>query len=98
MERTKLETYINRDLERDLQILAAVQGKAFSELVEQAVSDYVVGAGGLRSELFEGIRRYQREQGTPEPSEEEAMRIANEEVHRYREENIERYTSHTRNA
>lgn len=97
MEKTKLETYIDEGVLRSLRERAASEGREDSEVIEEAISDYLYGRrADSKPDLLERIQVYQRQRGTNPPSEEEATELANEEVHKYREEQLEIYTKHAR--
>ena len=86
MERT--ETKIDRVLVERAREQARREGREESELIEEALRRYLSEAGenrqpGISASLDSARERRERE-GIPEPSEEEAMRIAVEEQHAYR--------------
>jgi len=78
---------INEDLLRQVRAIAKEHGLTEVELVEAAVASYIVVMGGSDPEaLFDRIDLYQRLRGVELLSEDEAMRLANEELHAMRRE------------
>jgi predicted transcriptional regulator len=74
MARTKATVYLDPSVLRAMRVAAARRGKRDSDIVEEALRRFL----GL--EAIEAIR------ARSGLDEEEAMRIANEEVHAYRRE------------
>ncbi len=95
-EKTKVETYLSPSMLRELRERELAKGRPDHEIIEEALADYL-SAGRLRGtapDLFERITAYQKFLGTPELSEEEAMELANAEVHGHREEHPEIHPRH----
>lgn len=88
MERTW--TKVSRDLLEEVRRRAAEEGRDEAEVIEDAVSHYLreVRRSEPRSvtEVLESMREWRKERGVPELSEEEAMKLANEELRAYRRE------------
>jgi hypothetical protein len=82
----KAQTEISAELLEEVRRLAEEQGRSEAEVVEDAVRSYVVRRVSDPEPLFERIDRWQRERGVEPLSEEEAMRLANEELHAMRRE------------
>ncbi len=96
MEKTKLETYVSGELREVLRGRAAEEGRPETELVEEALADYLYSVplpGEATPGLLERVERYQRLLGTPPLSEEEAMKLAVEEQHAARRERREKGTA-----
>ena len=88
-----VETKIDRDLMDAVRERAAEEGRSEEELIEEAVRRYLGDGepsagkvGGTLGELLDRIDKGQKERGVKPLSEEEAMRLANEEVHALRRE------------
>lgn len=88
MERT--ETKISQDLLEEVRRRAAEEGRDEAEVIEDAVSRYLremrQPEPGSITEVLERMRDWRKERGIPELSEEEAMKLANEELRAYRRE------------
>jgi hypothetical protein len=83
------KTEISAELLEELRRKARDQGRSERELLEEAVRRYLRGSAtryGSLEELFERIDRGQKERGVEPLSEEEAERIAYEELHAMRSE------------
>lgn len=81
----KQQTEINAELLEELRRKAKEQGRPESELLEEAVRRYLKLPSSL-AELFEEADRWQRERGIEPLSDEEALALANEELHAMRRE------------
>ena len=85
-----MQVEISNELMEELRSVAREQGRSESEVMEDAVRRYVyTNARTQFSEpelLFDRIDQWQREQGVEPLSEDEAMRLANEELHAWRRE------------
>lgn len=87
VEKQKAE--ISAELLEELRRRARDQGRSESDLLEEAVRRYLrepTRRSNSLEELFERIDRGQRERGVEPLSEEEAERIAYEELHAMRRE------------
>lgn len=87
VEKQKIE--IRAELLEELRRGAREQGRPEGDLLEEAVRLYLRGSAsrsGSMGELFERIDRGQRERGVEPLSEEEAERVAYEELHAMRRE------------
>jgi predicted transcriptional regulator len=85
----KVRTEIDAELLEAVRRLARQQGRDESAVIEDAIRRYVSassGRPGTLAELFERIDRGRKERGVEPLSEEEAMRLANEELHAMRRE------------
>ena len=80
-----MQTEIDDRLLRELRELASEQGRSERELLDEAVLRYLRGRAGLK-QLLEDADRWQKEQGVEPLSDEEAMRLADEELHAARRE------------
>lgn len=79
----KRRTEISAELLEGLRRRAKEQGRLESELLEEAVRLYVKLPSSL-AELFEEADRWQRERGIEPLSDEEALALADEELHAMR--------------
>ena len=85
MERT--ETKMNRELLEALRRRAAEEGREEYEVLEDVARYYLEhGNWAGITELIERSRERRERAGIPEPSEDEAMRIAVAEQHAHRDE------------
>jgi hypothetical protein len=85
MERT--ETKMDRELLEALRRRAAEEGREEYEVLEEAARFYLEhGRRASITELIERARERRERAGVPEPSEDEAMRIAVAEQHAHRSE------------
>jgi len=82
----KVQTEISAELLEEVRRLAVEQGRSETEVVEDAVRSYVVRRVSDPEPLFERIERWQRERSVEPLSEDEAMKLANEELHAMRRE------------
>jgi hypothetical protein len=82
----KFNMEINAELMEEVRRLAEEQGRSEVEVVEDAVRSYVVTRFRHPDVLFGRIDRWQIEQGVDPLSEEEAIRLADEELHNWRRE------------
>jgi hypothetical protein len=82
----KVNMEISAELMEEVRRLAEEQGRSEAEVVEDAVRTYVVTKFRDPDRLFGRIDRWQLEQGVDPLSEEEAMRLADEELHAWRRE------------
>lgn len=83
----KQKTEISAKLLEELRRRAKEQGRPEGELLEEAVRRYLLlERPGTLAELFEGAARWQREQGVDPLSDEEAAKLADEELHAMRRE------------
>jgi hypothetical protein len=82
----KVQTEISAELLEEVRRLAEEQGRSETEVVEDAVKSYVVRRVSDPEPLFEHIERWQRERGVEPLSEDEAIKLANEELHTMRRE------------
>lgn len=89
----RVQTQISRELLEEVRKRATREGRQDSEIIEEAVRGYLLGRREGRSkelpEIFEEIDCYQQRQGVEPLSEEEAMKMAVEEQHAWREERRE---------
>lgn len=74
---------INEDLLRQVRAIARDRGLTEEELVEAAVASYVMRVSKPEA-LFDRIDLYQRLRGVDPLSEDEAMKVAYEELHAMR--------------
>ena len=81
----KQKTEIDGTLLEELRRRAEQQGRDEGELLEEAVRRYLDAPRTL-AELFDRANRWQREQGVEPLTDEEAMELANEELHAMRRE------------
>jgi hypothetical protein len=87
----KQRTEINAGLLEELRARAREQSRAEGELLEEIVRSYLVLAPRRSNSLggfFEGLER-RREEGVEPLSEEEAISLANDELHAMRRERKE---------
>lgn len=89
----KQKTEIDAGLLEELRRRAEEQGRPEGELLEEAVRRYLLALAPRRSgsmkEFFEKLEHRQREEGVEPLSEDEAMELANEELHAMRRERRE---------
>jgi hypothetical protein len=86
-EKQRIE--IDAGLLQELQARAREQSRTEGELLEEIVHSYLVLAprrSNSLDEFFEGLQRRCREIGVEQLSEEEAVSLANEELHAMRRE------------
>jgi len=85
----KQRTEIDAGLLEELRRVAREQDRREDEVLEEAVRRYLI-AGARRSksliDLFDRIDRGQEERGVEPLSDEEAMQLANDELHAWRNE------------
>lgn len=81
----KQKTEIDAGLLKELRRRAEDQGRPEAEVLEEAVRRYLDAPRTL-AELFDRADRWQREHGVEPLTEEEAMELANEELHAMRRE------------
>lgn len=86
----KQRTEISADLLTELRERAKERGLTETEVLEEAVRRYLERAGTL-TEVLERVADSQRERGTKTLPEDEAMNLAVEEQHAWRQERHERY-------
>ena len=82
-------TEIDAGLLEELRAKAREQSRTEGELLEEIVRSYLVLAPRLSNslgEFFEGLERRRRERGVEPLSEEEAVSLANEQLHAMRRE------------
>ncbi len=77
---------IDGDLVVEVRTMAEEQGRSGRELLDEAVRSYLSRRRVGLKEPFEDAARRQREQGIVPLSDEEAMRLANDELHAMRRE------------
>jgi hypothetical protein len=85
----KQRTEIDARLLEELRAKAHQQSRTESELLEEIIRSYLVLAPRRASSLgrfFEDLERRRREEGVEPLSEEEAIDLANEELHAMRRE------------
>lgn len=82
----KRKTEIDAGLLEELRRRAKEQGRSEGELLDEAVRRYLKPHGGSLAELFEEAERWQRERGIAQLSDEQALALANEELHAMRRE------------
>ena len=85
----RVQAEIDERLLSEIRKLAQQQGRSERELLEEAIRRYLrepTRRSGSLEELFERIDRGQRERGVEPLSEEEAERLAYEELHAMRRE------------
>jgi len=88
----KQQTEIDAGLLEELRAKAHEQSRTESELLEEIVRSYLVLAPRQSNSLggfFEGLERRRRNEGIEPLSEEEAISLANEELHAMRRERRE---------
>lgn len=89
----KQKTEIDAGLLEELRRRAEEQGRPEGELLEEAVGRYLLALAPRRSgsmeKFFEEVERCRREEGVEPLSEDEAMELANEELHAMRRERRE---------
>lgn len=81
----KQKTEIDVELLKELRRRAEDQGRPETEVLEEAVRRYLDAPRTL-AELFDRADRWQREHDVEPLTEEEAMELANEELHAMRRE------------
>jgi len=85
----KQRTEIDAGLLEELRRVAREQNRREDEVLEEAVRRYLT-SGARRSrdliDLFDRIDRGQEERGVEPLSDEEALRLANDELHAWRDE------------
>lgn len=81
----KQKTEIDAGLLEELRRRAEEQGRAETEVLEEAVRRYLDALREL-AELFDRADQWQREHGVEPLTDEEAMELANEELHAMRRE------------
>lgn len=81
-----VRTEIDGELLAEVRRIADEQGRSERELLDEAVRTYLLRRRPGLKELFEDAARWQREQGIDPLSDEEAMRLANDELHAMRRE------------
>jgi hypothetical protein len=77
---------IDGELLAEVRRMADEQGRSERELLDEAVRTYLLRCRAGLKELFEDAARWQRERGIDLLSDEEAMRLANDELHAMRRE------------
>ncbi len=82
----KQKTEINAELLEELRRRAREQGRPEGDLLDEAVRRYLKLYSGSLAELFEEAERWQRERGVAQLSDEQALALANEELHAMRRE------------
>jgi len=83
----KHRTFIDTGLLEELRARAHEQSRTEGELLEEIVRSYLFLAptrSNSLGEFFEGLERRRRKEGIEELSEEEAINLANEELHAMR--------------
>jgi hypothetical protein len=88
----KQRTFIDAALLEELRVRAHEQSRTEGELLEEIVRSYLVLAPKRSDSLgafFENLARRRREEGVEQLSEEEAISLANEELHAMRRERRE---------
>lgn len=89
----KQKTEINAGLLTELRRRAEELGRPEGELLDEAVRRYLLvlmpRRSGSLEEFFEKVERRRREEGVEPLSEDEAMELANAEVHAWRRERRE---------
>jgi hypothetical protein len=86
---SSVQAEIDEKLLKEIRRLAQKQGRSERELLDEAIRRYLQEPprrSGSLKELFERIDRGQRERGVEPLSEEEAMELADEELHAMRRE------------
>ena len=91
MPRHKTTLYIDDDLRDATKVAAVAAKKTESEIVEQALRQYLKTDDAERDrqsirDLFDRIAERQEREGIPPLTDEEAMQLANEELHAMRAE------------
>ncbi len=81
----KQKTEIDARLLKELRHRAEQQGRPETEVLEEAVRRYLDAPRTL-AELFDRAAQWQREHGVESLTDEEAMKLANEELHAMRRE------------
>jgi len=81
-----VEVEFSEGLLREVRRLASEQGRSEAEVVEEAVRSYVVRLARVRNPdfLFDRIDAWQRERGVDPLSEEDAAKLADQELHAMR--------------
>lgn len=88
----KQRAEIDAGLMEELRALAHEQSRTEGELLEEIVRSYLVAAprrSGSLDEFFERLERRRRDDGVEPLPEDEATRLANEELHDMRRERRE---------
>jgi len=82
----KAQPQISPELMEIVRRVAEEQGRSAAEVVEAAVRSYVVRLEQVHDPefLLDRIAEWQRDRGTPSPSEDDAMRLADGELHAFR--------------
>jgi Arc/MetJ family transcription regulator len=91
MARHKTTLYIDDDVRAATKVAAVAAKKTESEIVEEALRQYLKTDDAERHrqsirDLFDRIAEYQAAQGVPPLTDDEAMQLANEELHAMRAE------------
>lgn len=81
-----MQVDVDDSLLREVRRLAEEQGRSEAEVVEDALRSYVVRPFSDPDTLFERIDRWQSERNVASFSEEDAIRLADEELHAMRQE------------
>ncbi len=77
---------VDGDLLAEVRRMADEQGRSERELLDEAVRTYLLRRRAGLKELFEDAARRQRKRVLDPLSDEEAMRLANDELHAMRRE------------
>lgn len=88
MDAERTETRVSWKLLEAVRERAMAEGRAESEVVEEALRRYLAGSPdneeGSFGEIFARVAEYQRRHGVEPLSDEEAMKLAVEEQHAHR--------------
>ncbi len=82
----KQRTEIDAGLLEELRRVAREQDRREDEVLDEAVRRYLIAGDRRSKSLFERIDHGQEERGVEPLSDEEAMQLANDELHAWRNE------------
>jgi hypothetical protein len=92
--RKKTALYLDAELVQTAKLIAATEGKHDYEVIEEALAEYVAArrerAQRQALDLFDRIAARHAAEGIPPLTDEEAMQLANEELHAMRAERRQR--------
>jgi hypothetical protein len=92
--RKKTALYLDADLVQTAKLIAATEGKHDYEVIEEALEEYIAArrerARRQALDLFDRIAARHAREGVPPLTDDEAMRLANDEIHAMRAERRQR--------
>jgi len=86
MDEAKLETFLSARAANALRARASQEGRGVDDIIEDAVSEYVNRRRYMGYSSFEELMFRTTRRAWNKYSEEEALKLANEELHKYRQE------------